>query len=286
MSIISALTYFFSNGTVADATQVNANFAQIVSNVNANAAENGVNASITSLTGLTSSLPVPAATVAGQAVQAGQAPTIGWGGTSTGSANAQVIAPAIPKLAYAAGQKSQFKAGYTNTGAMTLAESALAGVAVQINGNALVGGEVVAGKIYTVLYDSPTTCQLQGFSTVEIEGTWTPVITSAGLTIPITAAVGSVVKIGSQVTVGFYIALGTVTGTQTGAVVLSGLPYMSHASYGYAGAGLREQSINGTAYTLFVGTNANIATLTKYDNTNAIVSGMSFIGSFTYRAAY
>ena len=46
------------NGTTADATQVMADFAAIISQVNANAAENGANSSITSLSGLTTPLSV------------------------------------------------------------------------------------------------------------------------------------------------------------------------------------------------------------------------------------
>ena len=46
------------NGTTADATQVMADFASIISQVNANAAENGANSSITSLSGLTTAITV------------------------------------------------------------------------------------------------------------------------------------------------------------------------------------------------------------------------------------
>lgn len=54
MAIITTpLPYVFSNGTTADATQVNADLNQIVNNVNANAAANGANADITSLSALT-----------------------------------------------------------------------------------------------------------------------------------------------------------------------------------------------------------------------------------------
>ena len=59
MPIISPLPNTFVNGTTIDATQVDANFAQILSNVNTNAAENGANSSITSLSGLTTPLSVP-----------------------------------------------------------------------------------------------------------------------------------------------------------------------------------------------------------------------------------
>ncbi len=58
MSIIGSLPYTFQNGTTADATQVNANFDLVVSDVNANAAASGVNNDITQLTGLTTALSV------------------------------------------------------------------------------------------------------------------------------------------------------------------------------------------------------------------------------------
>lgn len=56
--IVSGLPFTLTNGTVADATQVMADFNQIVNNVNANAAKNGVNNDITALTALTTPLTV------------------------------------------------------------------------------------------------------------------------------------------------------------------------------------------------------------------------------------
>src|SRR5215471_18127772 len=57
-TIIPALPYILSNGTIADANQVMADFNDIVSSVNANGAANGANADITSLSGLTTPLSV------------------------------------------------------------------------------------------------------------------------------------------------------------------------------------------------------------------------------------
>ena len=56
MTIISPLPYTLANGTTDDATQVMADFNQIVNNTNANAAHNGANSDITSLSGLTTPL--------------------------------------------------------------------------------------------------------------------------------------------------------------------------------------------------------------------------------------
>ena len=50
MTIIASFPYNLTNGTIADATQVMANFNQISTNVNSNAAASGTNSDITSLT--------------------------------------------------------------------------------------------------------------------------------------------------------------------------------------------------------------------------------------------
>ena len=54
--ICSSIPYVFSNGTTADATQINANFSAFQACVNVNAATAGANSNITSLTGLVSIL--------------------------------------------------------------------------------------------------------------------------------------------------------------------------------------------------------------------------------------
>lgn len=80
-----------------------------------------------------------------------------WGGTSTGTANAQIVTPAIPIPAYAAGQSVAFVAGFTNTGAMTINVSNKGAVSVYKDSPTgpipLTGGEVVAGNIINVRYD-------------------------------------------------------------------------------------------------------------------------------------
>lgn len=58
MSIIPAYTYTLTNGTTADANQVMSNFNNVLTNVNSNAAANGINSDIKQLTGLTTPLTV------------------------------------------------------------------------------------------------------------------------------------------------------------------------------------------------------------------------------------
>ncbi len=146
--IIGSLPFQLTNGTVADATQVMANYNYIISQVNANAANGGANSSITSLSGLTTPL------------------SHGQGGSqyysaakSTGSANAQVVSSGITPSGFtlAAGNIEVFIAGYTNTGATTLAFNGTTATAIKkLSASGLIplqGGELVANNIVTVFFD-------------------------------------------------------------------------------------------------------------------------------------
>jgi len=86
------------------------------------------------------------------------ASNLGWGGTSTGTANAQQLT--VSAFAGDNGQVFYFLAGATNTGAMTLTVngSLTASVVQDVpNGTKLLsGGEVVAGNVVGVAYDQPT----------------------------------------------------------------------------------------------------------------------------------
>lgn len=76
--------------------------------------------------------------------------------TSGGAANAQTLTTnrSIDSGHQAAGFSLRFKAGYTNTGATTLAVDGLTAVAVKrLNGDALSAGDIVAGGIYDVAFD-------------------------------------------------------------------------------------------------------------------------------------
>lgn len=147
MTIFNALPDTLTNGTTADATQVMANFNQLVSNGNANAAHNGANSDITALSGLTT--PISGA-------QGGTLLFIG--GTSTGSANAHVVATTNPTtFTLTIGNRLTFVAGFTNTGATTLNGNSTGVTNVlkrTITGLlALSGNEIIAGQAYTVMYD-------------------------------------------------------------------------------------------------------------------------------------
>ena len=146
--VVGALPFNLTNGSTADATQVMSNYNFIVNQVNANAANNGANANITSLSGLTT--PLSASQGGSQLFTAG---------TSTGAANAQVVSSGIAPIGFSLVQKNQicFLAGFTNTAATTL----------NVNGTgvknvfkpstsgpiALAGGELVSGNLVCAQYD-------------------------------------------------------------------------------------------------------------------------------------
>jgi hypothetical protein len=143
-----ALPFNLQNNTVADATQVMANFGQISTGVAANCAASGANTDITSLGGLTTPLST------------GSGGTWVWvGGTSTGTANAQVVATVTPATGFSLtqGKTIVFKAGFTNTGATTLNIFGTGAVNLfHINFGgiaALQGGEVQSGGTYSAIYD-------------------------------------------------------------------------------------------------------------------------------------
>lgn len=146
MSIINALPFNLQNGTTADATQVMANFDEILNDVNNNAAKNGVNSDITALTALTT----PIAPSAGGS-------TIFYGAGS-GTANAQIVASTTPTgFALTAGFSVYWIPSVANTGALTLAVNGTTATAVKFLSEsgleALIGGEVVINQLAKATYD-------------------------------------------------------------------------------------------------------------------------------------
>lgn len=147
MTICLPIPNNLQNGTVADASQVDANFDQIINNVNSNAAENGANASITSLSSLTTPLSQN---------QGGSNTYVG--GTGAGTANAQTIATLVPSnfgLNY--GNIVIFIPNLPNTGATTLSVNGTTATSIkkQANGGlvALVGTELQPLQAAQLFFD-------------------------------------------------------------------------------------------------------------------------------------
>ena len=157
--ITCTLPYNLQNGTTADATQVMANYNALVSCFG-NAAKAGANTDITALLGLTTPL---SPSVGGSSIYIG--------GTSTGSANAQVVSTTTPTgFSLTAGYRVVFIAGYTNTGALQLNTNSTglkdvfkftpAGIA------ALQGNEIQVGQLVEAIYDG-TQYEILSVSTLQ-----------------------------------------------------------------------------------------------------------------------
>lgn len=141
-----SLPFNLQNNTVADATQVMANYNALLSCFS-NAAASGVNSDITALTAISTPFtPTQGGT------------PVFVGGTSTGTANAQIVGATTPvSFSLTAGNQVTFYAGFTNTGPMTLNVAATGATNVyrrtQLGISATVGGELIAGHAVTAIYD-------------------------------------------------------------------------------------------------------------------------------------
>jgi hypothetical protein len=180
--IINSLPYNLTNGSLADATQVMANYNQIVNNTNTNAAHNGANSDITSLTGLTT----PLANTYGGTV-------IFTGGTTAGTANVQTLVTVTPSsYANTAGNIVTAIAGVSNTAAMTLAVNSQTAKSVKVeDGTGLhdpSANAVLLGNSYLFYYDgtefileNPSIFTSGVFpSAFAIPATWTATTQAAG----------------------------------------------------------------------------------------------------------
>ena len=151
----SSFPYQLLNGQTADANQVMANFNLVRNCAINNLAALGANSDITALLGLTT----PIAPSSGGTI-------VFAGGTSTGTANAQVIGPTVPSsFTLTSGYSVIFSAGLTNTAPATLNVNST-GVVNVLKGTPagiipLAANDIVSGNIYVATYDG-TEFQLVG----------------------------------------------------------------------------------------------------------------------------
>ena len=81
-------------------------------------------------------------------------PYTGAYAVTTGSSNVYALAPSPSLSAYAAGNRVFFEPNHTNTAASTLNVSARGAKAIKtVYGEALAGGELISGGIYSAIYD-------------------------------------------------------------------------------------------------------------------------------------
>lgn len=146
----------YQNGTTADAPTVNTEMNDIASALTQSLSKDGQTTPTADLpmggnnhTGVGDAISRNQYAAAGQ-VQDG---VFSWGGTAGGTANAITLAPVIAITTYTAGQAFDFIAANDNSGATTIAVSGLTTKAAQNIGAAMVGGEILTGKLYRAMYD-------------------------------------------------------------------------------------------------------------------------------------
>lgn len=173
--IVPTLPVTLTNGTLADANQVMSNFNAIVTGVNTNAAKNGANSDITSLSALTTPL-TPA--------EGGSSVYTGGG---SGTANAQLVVTPTPiNFILRSGNTVNFIPSATNTGPTTLGVAGTTVTTVLRQSAAglvpLAGGEIFIGQVATVIYDgtqyelinSASNAGVQPCTEIDYKGTTVP----------------------------------------------------------------------------------------------------------------
>lgn len=148
----------FVYNTVIDETKINANQADIASEVTNSIPRDGQAAPTANLPmGGYKFMGMGTGSAATDSLTLGQtqAQDFIWAGTAGGTKNALTLTPAPAITAYAAGQLFRFIAGASDSdSSVTVAISGLTTKAIQENGSALSSSVYIeAGKIYEILYD-------------------------------------------------------------------------------------------------------------------------------------
>lgn len=172
MTIISPLPFQFVNGTTIDATEVNADFAQVVANANANAAHLGANSDITSLSGLTTPL------------------STGQGGTGRNTGTPALLALSTGSTTLAAPGTWYFAVGQMTNGSQLLALIRAPFSGTLKNMYAQGGAAAGVGNTFTYtlqknLVDTTLTCQTTGAGAPQSADTTHSVAVTAGDTLAI-----------------------------------------------------------------------------------------------------
>jgi hypothetical protein len=174
--------------------------------------------------------------------------TMIWGGTSTGSANAQTITPEF--VADLKGRPTYvWVAGYSNTGAMTL--SADAGVTAtalrKADGTAMAGGEIVAGTAYQVVYDG-TYWRLLGGSSSAAGATWCGVAAGTANALALTPTPAFATYLDGT-SVSFLTGASENTGAVTVAVSgLAAVPLVTVSGFALSARDLRANTVYQATY--------------------------------------
>lgn len=156
MTISASYPFTLQNGTTADATQVMANFLQIQTDVNTNAAHNGANSDITSITGLTTPL------------------ALNQGGTgSTTAAGARTVL-GVPGLATAntfTGKLTMSGAAINEAVQVTIASASSVAIGAAVSNSVIITGTTTITSFDTVTAGVHRYVEFSGILTLTHNGT-------------------------------------------------------------------------------------------------------------------
>lgn len=227
-----------------------------------------------------------AGTANGDAVNVGQIQnsTSSYGGVSTGAANvyAVTLTPAI--TSYVAGQRVQFKAHQSNTGATTLNVNAVgvANILKNTTQGATIANDIVTGEIIDVIYDG-TGWQLQNQPSA-FDNNWTPAAGGSGLMTftSVTVNYAHYYRVGTLIHVSVNFT-GTVGGTPNNTLTFN-LPIAPRVG-GQVCACLPYNNATPVAGYLFTSATVLTSVVLLTGNYSTTVGGEGLIANFFYEAA-
>jgi len=115
------------------------------------------------------------------------------------------------------------------------------------------------------------------------EGTWTPGYSLDSGSVSDVTSSGTYIKIGRQVTLTLYIGFGT---SSSGLINrITNYPFTAQNTDERAVGSVRENTNTGFQWHWRADNNQNFGLLRRYDNNQALTSGMLFLGTLTYFTA-
>lgn len=196
-----------------------------------------------------------------------------YAGTSTGTANAQVIAPSPAYSSVVVGSRFTFKAGATNTGATTLnvGSSGAFSLLKFIGGSttALLAGDLVINRIYEVVALTTTSWLLLNPSDSVIAITPTVSASAAGGTVSLTTNDGTTYQVqGNVLSYTCNIVTNwTVTGPEININLGLSAPYANARVAGVSGV-IITGATTAVGIAGYISTNNSQLLVSRYDRTN------------------
>jgi len=198
--------------------------------------------------------------------------------TSTGSANAYVLAASRAMTAYAAGDRFTFKANFTNTGAATINVDGLGAKSIKRqDGSALIAGDIQSGGYVDVVYDGTNFILLSRHivdATSTVKGAAELATNAEALAGSSTSVVVTPGNLGSD-----------QTKANTGHIVLPGniLLVWGRITYSAASVGSStfSKAFSGSPYAVTISCNDNLTAYISTFNTTTVGVTLSSSGTAT-----